>query len=323
MPAGDERVLRRRHAVARAGRRAGAVCSPRSRWRRGAEVTVECNPDDVTADADADVRRRRREPAVSFGVQSMVPHVLAALGRTHDPANVERAVAAVRDAGVPTFNLDLIYGAAGESLDDWRTHRRGGARPRAAARVGLRAHVEAGHAARRASPTATPTTTTRPTSTSSPTTLLAGRRAARTTRSRTGPAPGTSAGTTCSTGARATTAGSAAPPTRTGTAAAGGTCARPSATSSWCAPAARPRRRARRSTTTTPRFERLQLVLRMRDGVPLEALDGEALRRPGGRDGDRWVLTRRGRLMANAVSLRSALMPANSSGNTRATLAVR
>ena len=31
---------------------------------------------------------------VSIGVQSMVPHVLAALGRTHDPGNVERAVAA-------------------------------------------------------------------------------------------------------------------------------------------------------------------------------------------------------------------------------------
>ena len=51
----------------------------------------------------------------------MVPHVLAALGRTHDPANVERAVAAVRAVGLPTFNLDIIYGAAGESLADWET----------------------------------------------------------------------------------------------------------------------------------------------------------------------------------------------------------
>jgi oxygen-independent coproporphyrinogen-3 oxidase len=50
----------------------------------------------------------------------MVPSVLASLGRTHVPANVERAVAAVRAAGMPTFNLDIIYGAAGESIDDWR-----------------------------------------------------------------------------------------------------------------------------------------------------------------------------------------------------------
>lgn len=86
----------------------------------GAEMTVECNPDDVTEAmlrcyAAAGVNR------VSIGVQSMVPHVLASLGRTHDAANVQRAVAAVRAAGIPTFNLDLIYGGAGESLADWRT----------------------------------------------------------------------------------------------------------------------------------------------------------------------------------------------------------
>jgi len=57
---------------------------------------------------------------LSLGVQSMVPHVLTALGRTHDPANVDRAVALARDAGFATFNLDLIYGAAGETVDDWR-----------------------------------------------------------------------------------------------------------------------------------------------------------------------------------------------------------
>jgi oxygen-independent coproporphyrinogen-3 oxidase len=86
----------------------------------GAEVTVECNPDDVT-DELMDVYAAAGVNRVSIGVQSMVPHVLAALGRTHAPENVERAVAAVRAAGIPTFNMDLIYGGAGESLDDWRT----------------------------------------------------------------------------------------------------------------------------------------------------------------------------------------------------------
>jgi coproporphyrinogen III oxidase-like Fe-S oxidoreductase len=37
------------------------------------------------------------------------------------PANVVRAVEAVRAAGLPTFNLDIIYGGAGETLDDWRS----------------------------------------------------------------------------------------------------------------------------------------------------------------------------------------------------------
>ena len=84
----------------------------------GAEVTIECNPDTLDHEKlagyrDAGVTR------ISLGVQSMVPHVLAALGRTHDPANVERAVDGIRAAGFATFNMDLIYGSVGESLADW------------------------------------------------------------------------------------------------------------------------------------------------------------------------------------------------------------
>jgi oxygen-independent coproporphyrinogen-3 oxidase len=57
---------------------------------------------------------------VSFGMQSAVPHVLATLDRTHDPARIPDVVSWARDAGLRT-SLDLIYGTAGESLDDWRT----------------------------------------------------------------------------------------------------------------------------------------------------------------------------------------------------------
>jgi oxygen-independent coproporphyrinogen-3 oxidase len=90
----------------------------------GAEVTVECNPDDVTPEmmktyAAAGVNR------VSIGVQSMVPSVLASLGRTHLPTNVAQAVSAVRAAGISTFNLDIIYGGAGETLDQWKATLRG------------------------------------------------------------------------------------------------------------------------------------------------------------------------------------------------------
>jgi oxygen-independent coproporphyrinogen-3 oxidase len=85
----------------------------------GCEVTVECNPDTVTA-ALAAAYAAGGVNRISLGVQSMVDHVLLALGRTHDPANVRRAVECVREAGIPTLNLDLIYGVAGESLDDWR-----------------------------------------------------------------------------------------------------------------------------------------------------------------------------------------------------------
>ena len=84
----------------------------------GAEVTVECNPDTVTPEL-VDAYAAGGVTRLSFGVQSMVSHVLTSLGRAHDPDNVRRSVELARAAGL-TFNLDVIYGAAGESLDDWR-----------------------------------------------------------------------------------------------------------------------------------------------------------------------------------------------------------
>ncbi len=85
----------------------------------GAEVTVEANPDTMT-DAVAGTLAAAGVTRLSIGMQSAVPHVLAALDRTHDPANIATAVAAARNAGL-AVSLDLIYGAPGESLEDWRT----------------------------------------------------------------------------------------------------------------------------------------------------------------------------------------------------------
>jgi oxygen-independent coproporphyrinogen-3 oxidase len=84
----------------------------------GAEVTVEANPDTVS-DAVAAELAAAGVTRLSIGMQSAVPHVLASLDRTHEPANVGAAVAAARRAGL-AVSLDLIYGAPGESLADWR-----------------------------------------------------------------------------------------------------------------------------------------------------------------------------------------------------------
>ncbi|MFZ9985288.1 MAG: radical SAM family heme chaperone HemW [Ilumatobacteraceae bacterium] len=86
----------------------------------GAEITVECNPDNIAAEL-LDTYRQAGVNRISIGVQSTVPHVLASLGRTHDADNVRRAVQAIRESGIPTFNMDIIYGAAGESVADWET----------------------------------------------------------------------------------------------------------------------------------------------------------------------------------------------------------
>jgi oxygen-independent coproporphyrinogen-3 oxidase len=83
------------------------------------EITLEANPDSVTAEKLAqylEVGFNR----ISFGMQSAKPHVLAVLDRTHNPANVEKAISMARSAGFESISVDLIYGTPGESLDDWR-----------------------------------------------------------------------------------------------------------------------------------------------------------------------------------------------------------
>jgi putative oxygen-independent coproporphyrinogen III oxidase len=84
-----------------------------------AEVTTEANPDSVTPESLAALRDGGFT-RVSFGMQSAVPAVLAVLDRTHDPERVPQAVAWARAAGFEQISLDLIYGTPGESLDDWR-----------------------------------------------------------------------------------------------------------------------------------------------------------------------------------------------------------
>jgi len=85
----------------------------------GAEVTVECNPEDATAEMFG-VWRAAGVGRVSFGVQSMVPHVLAGLGRRHEPDTVARAVALAGAAGFASVNVDLIFGSPAETDDDFR-----------------------------------------------------------------------------------------------------------------------------------------------------------------------------------------------------------
>ena len=85
----------------------------------GAEVSIECNPDDVTRDllkayADAGVTR------ASFGVQSTSPRALKQLGRPSPAQSVEDLADAVQAAQLLSWNIDLIYGAAGETAEEFR-----------------------------------------------------------------------------------------------------------------------------------------------------------------------------------------------------------
>ncbi|MCL2422370.1 MAG: radical SAM family heme chaperone HemW [Micrococcales bacterium] len=98
---------------------AAVLDTVRSTWglAPNAEVTVEANPDTVTAQSLAALAAAGFT-RVSFGMQSAVPHVLATLGRSHDPDQVPRVVRWAREAGL-RCSVDLVYGTPGESLKDW------------------------------------------------------------------------------------------------------------------------------------------------------------------------------------------------------------
>jgi len=82
------------------------------------EITIECNPESVSPTHVSEYRAAGVN-RLSFGVQSMSAKVLLSLGRDHNPETVTQAVAIAREGGIARLNLDLIYGGAGESLDDW------------------------------------------------------------------------------------------------------------------------------------------------------------------------------------------------------------
>ncbi len=85
-------------------------------WGHGAEVSVECNPEDVTREkarafAEAGVTR------VSLGAQTFDDRALAALGRCHDRAAALRAVETLRTAGFENINVDLMIDIPGQTRD--------------------------------------------------------------------------------------------------------------------------------------------------------------------------------------------------------------
>ena len=81
------------------------------------ELTVEANPETVTPDLAAALRRAGVD-RVSLGVQSFQPRLLRTLDRVASPDDVRRAAYALRDAGFDNISLDLVYGIPGQEPAD-------------------------------------------------------------------------------------------------------------------------------------------------------------------------------------------------------------
>lgn len=88
---------------------------------KDAEISMEANPDSLSS------RDMVRDLAlcginrISLGVQSMDETELAMLGRLHNAAQVYAACEAVHAAGIPSLNLDLMWGLPGQTVQGWRS----------------------------------------------------------------------------------------------------------------------------------------------------------------------------------------------------------
>ena len=82
------------------------------------EVTIECNPDDLTPDFLAQLKVLPFN-RISMGVQSFNDTQLKRLGRRHDAAKARQAVANARSAGYSNISIDLIFALPGSTIDEW------------------------------------------------------------------------------------------------------------------------------------------------------------------------------------------------------------
>ncbi len=84
------------------------------------EITLEANP--ATFDLKkASLFKFLGVTRVSLGIQSFTPHVLETLGREHSPEQATEAVHTLREAGIDSVNIDLMFSIPGQSLADWES----------------------------------------------------------------------------------------------------------------------------------------------------------------------------------------------------------
>lgn len=85
-----------------------------------AEITFECNPDDLDSTNLAATLCHLGVNRISMGVQSFDDEMLRSINRRHTSAQVFSAVLKVHDAGIHNVSIDLIYGLPNQTLEDWQ-----------------------------------------------------------------------------------------------------------------------------------------------------------------------------------------------------------
>ncbi|WP_125104408.1 radical SAM family heme chaperone HemW [Prevotella marseillensis] len=86
---------------------------------RNAEITMECNPDDITPEF-TNMLSRLSINRVSMGAQTFADSRLRLLHRRHNSDEVKHAVKLLREAGIKNISIDLMFGFPDESLSQWK-----------------------------------------------------------------------------------------------------------------------------------------------------------------------------------------------------------
>lgn len=88
-------------------------------FSKNMEITMECNPDDVTPDF---CKTLGKLPVnrVSMGAQTFSDQRLQFLRRRHNTAEVKEAVSLLRKTGIENISIDLMFGFPKENIEDWK-----------------------------------------------------------------------------------------------------------------------------------------------------------------------------------------------------------
>lgn len=86
---------------------------------RNAEITMECNPDDITPKF-TNMLSRLPINRISMGAQTFADSRLRLLHRRHNSNEVKHAVKLLREAGIKNISIDLMFGFPDESLSQWK-----------------------------------------------------------------------------------------------------------------------------------------------------------------------------------------------------------
>ena len=88
------------------------------RVERDAEVTLEANPDDITAERLA-AWKAGGITRISLGTQSFRDDRLKWMGRAHDAQHALASIGLIAKAGFASWTIDLIYGLPEMTLAEW------------------------------------------------------------------------------------------------------------------------------------------------------------------------------------------------------------